>query len=266
MKVCLVNGIKQNHIDIESRGLAYGDGLFTTAKIVNGEIQFLPKHIERLIAGCIKLKISPPSVADLENQLTPIAKNYSLAVLKIIISAKSGGRGYKRSIENSHDVIVMIYDFPLNIEYKREKGISLGVSRQRIGISPMLSGLKHLNRLEQVLLTEELTHSDFEELLVMNINNDVIEVTSANVFFIINNEIYTPDISHSGVNGIMRQVILNKYTDIIVKSISLEEIEKAQSIFICNCVMGIIPISQYNDCRLSLELPLELSAQLQREV
>jgi len=259
MKLCLVNGIEQNHIEIENRGLAYGDGLFTTAKIVNGKVQYIDLHIERLRFGCEKLAIISPSFNELTLQLTAIANNYSLAVLKVIITASSGGRGYARSSSNSHDIIIMIHDYPTHYDDYAKTGISVGVSQQKIGINPMLGGLKHLNRLEQVLLRQELSKSEQDDLLVTNINNDVIEATSANVFFFLNNTLYTPDVNQSGVNGIMRQVILARYPNTVIKPISLDEIKQSQAIFVCNCVMGVLPVATFNGEALSIESPLELA-------
>lgn len=266
MKFCLVNGIQQNHIDIENRGLAYGDGLFTTAKILNGNIQYLAQHIERLISGCEKLGINSPSSDELTDQLVSIAKNYSLAVLKVMIIANSGGRGYARSQSNNHDLVIMVHDYPKHYDVLAHTGIRLGVSKQKIGLNPMLAGLKHLNRLEQVLLRQELSTREEDDLLVTNINNEVIEATSANVFFYLNDKLYTPDVSQSGVNGIMRQAILQRYPVTIVKSVSLNEIAQVQAMFVCNCVMGVIPIANFNGRDLPLELPIDLPLGLRNGV
>jgi len=256
MKFCSVNGIQQNHIDIENRGIAYGDGLFTTAKILNGNVQYLTAHIERLIFGCKKLGIKYPSADELNSQLVSIAKNYSLAVLKVIIIASSGGRGYARSNINSHDLIIMVHDYPKYYDELADTGIMLGVSKQKIGLNPMLAGLKHLNRLEQVLLRQELSTRDEDDLLVTNMSNEVIEATSANVFFFLNEKLYTPDVTLSGVNGIMRQTILQHYPETIVKPFSLNDIAQVQAMFVCNCVMGIIPIADFNGRELPLDLPI----------
>ncbi len=246
MKFCLVNGVQQNHINIENRGLAYGDGLFTTAKIQNGHIQYLMAHIERLLLGCEKLGIALPTSAELIKQLTAVAKNYSLAVLKVIITANSGGRGYARAKNNEYDLIVMVHDYPAHYDALASTGITLGISTQQLGLNPMLAGLKHLNRLEQVLLRQELSNRAEDDLLVTNIYGEVIEATSANVFFFIDGQLYTPDINQSGVNGIMRQALLQRYPATIIKPFTLEDIAKAEAMFLCNCVMGVMPVSTFN--------------------
>lgn len=255
MKFCSVNGVQQNQISIESRGLAYGDGLFTTAKIINGKIQYLSAHIERLISGCEKLGISSFKQAELTEQLNQAAKQYKLAVLKVIITASSGGRGYARSTNLNSDLIIMVHDYPKHYDEIVIEGITLGNSNQQIGINPMLGGLKHLNRLEQVLLRQELSNTQADDLVVININNEVIEATSANLFFWLNNRLCTPDISNSGVNGIMRQTILQKYPDTLIKKVTLTELANSQAMFICNCVMGVMPVKSYNGQALSIVLP-----------
>lgn len=258
MKVCWINGIQQNEIDVENRGLAYGDGLFTTAKIIDGKIQYLTQHVDRLISGCQKLGINYPPIAQLTQQLTSVAKSYSLAVLKVIISAKSGGRGYARSLSNDFDLIIMVHDYPIHYEDLAMSGITLGISKQKVGLNPMLSGLKHLNRLEQVLIRQELVTRDENDLLVTNINDEVIEAISANVFIIIDEKIYTPDLTYSGVNGIMRQSILKQYPTTIVRTVSLNDIAMAQAMFICNSVMGVLPVANVNGRSLSIDLPLAI--------
>lgn len=255
MKFCLVNGIQQNQIEIENRGLAYGDGLFTTAKIIDGKIQYLSSHVQRLLVGCKKLALLVPDEAELTEKLIQAAKQYNLAVLKVIITASSGGRGYARSIQPKNDVIIMVHDYPEHYDELAIEGITLGDSKQKIGINPMLSGLKHLNRLEQVLLRQELTNTQEDDLVVTNINNEVIEATSANLFFWLNGTLCTPDVTNSGVNGLMRQTVLQLYPDTHVKKVSLAELASAPAMFICNCVMGIMPVKNYNGKNLSIALP-----------
>ncbi|MDX2370086.1 MAG: aminodeoxychorismate lyase, partial [Colwellia sp.] len=183
-----------------------------------------------------------------------VAKQHKLAVLIVIIIASSGGRGYARSTDSKNDVIIMVHDYPKHYDELAIEGITLGNSKQKIGINPMLSGLKHLNRLEQVLLRQELGNTKEDDLVVTNINDEVIEATSANLFFWHNDKLCTPDVTSSGVNGIMRQTILQKYPETLIKKITLAELANSQGMFICNCVMGVMPVKNYNGQNLSITL------------
>lgn len=260
MKYCSVNGQQKTDISVTERGLAYGDGLFTTAKIVNGQIILLDKHIERLTLGCQKLKLSLPLMVNLTEQLQSIAKAYPLAVLKVMITAGSGGRGYSRIgiSDNASNVIIMVSDFPSHYPVLAQQGINLGDSQQHISISPMLAGLKHLNRLEQVLLKAELDDRCEDDLIVTNCQDEVIEVTSSNVFYWLDGQLCTPDLSTSGVDGIIRQAILAKNPQINVCHTKLAELKQAQAIFICNSLMGIIPVKTYNNRILAIDGVLRL--------
>jgi 4-amino-4-deoxychorismate lyase len=266
MKFCLVNGIEQNQIDIENRGLAYGDGLFTTAKIVDGDIQYLSYHLQRLLIGCKKLGLIAPDLTELSMQLNQVAQAYELAVLKVIITASSGGRGYSRSVDPSTDLIIMVHDYPKHYDELALEGVSVGSSKQQIGINPMLGGLKHLNRLEQVLLRQELINAKVDDLIVTNVNNEVIEATSANLFFWLNDRLCTPDLKNSGVNGIMRQIILQKHPNTIIKKITKEELALAPAMFICNCVMGVMPVKSYINKKLSIRLPQEIRHSINQQI
>ena len=255
MKFCLVNGREQNQIEIENRGLAYGDGLFTTAKIIDGKIQYLSSHVQRLVEGCKKLALLVPNKVELTEQLSLVATQYDLAVLKVIITASSGGRGYARSTNSKNELIIMVHDYPQHYDELAIDGITLGNSKQQMGINPMLSGLKHLNRLEQVLLRQELANTKEDDLVVTNVHNDVIEATSANLFLWLNGQLCTPDVANSGVNGIMRQTILQKYPDTLIKKVTLTDLSSSPAMFICNCVMGVMPVKNYNGQHLSIILP-----------
>ncbi|WP_019027890.1 aminodeoxychorismate lyase [Colwellia piezophila] len=264
MKYCSVNGIEQKNIDITDRGLAYGDGIFTTAKIVNGKVLLLDKHLARLNLGCQALAIKAPLMALLTQQIAVVAKLYPLAVLKVIITAGSGGRGYSRVglNDNATNVIIMVSDFPSHYASLVKQGINLGDSKQQISTSPMLAGIKHLNRLEQVLLRAELDDRLEDDLIVANSAGDVIEVTSSNLFYWLDGQLCSPDLSMSGVNGIIRQLLLEKYPQIKVRKTKFSDLKHTKAMFICNSLMGIMPVKTYNNRILTIDAVQDLQNQM----
>ncbi|KGJ90069.1 aminodeoxychorismate lyase [Colwellia psychrerythraea] len=264
MKYCSINGKQQTTLAVTDRGLAYGDGIFTTAKIVNGQVLLLEKHIERLTHGCQYLKLKLPTNINLQKQLADVVKGFSLAVLKVMITAGSGGRGYSRFglTENSANLIIMISDFPRQYELLAQQGITLGDSKQQISTSPMLGGIKHLNRLEQVLLRDELDKRIEDDLIVTNCQGNVIEATSSNIFYWHNEQLCTPEISTSGVNGIIRQAIIAKKNDIKICQTRLEDLKHAQAMFISNSLMGIMPVKTYNNRKLTLDMVLNIQKEM----
>ena len=268
MKYCSINGITQNTIAITDRGLAYGDGIFTTAKIVDGQVVLISKHIDRLIHGCNKLNIPVVSGEDLTAQLHHAAQDFSNAVIKVMITSGSGGRGYSRVglDESSTNIIIMVSDFPKHYNALSGHGINLGISTQEIAISPMLSGLKHLNRLEQVMLRSELDGREEDDLVVTNCQGYVIEATSSNLFYWLNNRLCTPDLIESGVNGIIRQEILEHTPDILVHKTRLDDLQAADAMFICNSLMGVMPVNKYNNRTLAIDKVLALQNTLKGSI
>lgn len=264
MKFCLINGIRQKTTSVYERGLAFGDGSFTTAKVVNGSVLLLDEHIKRLIQACHKLHIEPPDEQSLIKQMRNAAQGNELAVLKVIITAGLGGRGYSRKglINNTPSVIISISEFPLNYKELAIEGITLGDSNQLLSVSPMLSGLKHLNRLEQVLIKKEAEQRHEDDLVIANYLGQVIEASSSNIFYFYEGKLCTPDLSLSGVDGIIRQALLRRMPQIQILPTSFSDLSKADSIFICNSLMGIIPVKSYNNRVLDLAPVFAIQARM----
>lgn len=248
-----VNGKEVDQISINDRGLAYGDGIFTTAKVSNGQIELLTQHLDRLKTGCRLFNISDVDFDLLESELVELAQSYDLAVLKVMITSGEGGRGYSRIGTTRPNIIIKTSEFPIKYRQWQNTGITLADSSIQLGINPLFKGIKHLNRLEQVLIRDELDHSDFDDLLVFNILNQVIETSCANVFWFKDGHLYTPEITDSGVAGVMRAEIIRKHPETKVVQAFQSEIKKAQSIFITNSIMEIIPVALYLGNKLDVD-------------
>lgn len=261
-----INGEQEQHLLINNRGLAYGDGVFTTAKVDNGKIQFLSAHIERLKNSCNKLNVALPDFNRIINELTEVAQRYKQSVAKIIITAGDGGRGYSRQGCSSSHVIITFHEFPGHYSSLQQTGIHLGVSSLKIGINPLTAGIKHLNRLEQVLIRQELDNRTEDDLLVLNYFDNVIEATAANIFWFKNNIWYTPTLDESGVEGLMRNHILQNFSnhcDIKLVNAKLSALDNIDAMFICNSVMGIMPVKYFESQILSLAPCYDINERLQ---
>ncbi len=253
MSLCLVNGQQQAQISLTDRGLAYGDGLFTTAKVVNGQVEFLAEHLARLVDGCRYLAINYDHQALLA-EINEITSSQNVAVLKIIITSGRGGRGYSRQGVEQSQRILTIHSLPAHYQTWSEQGITLENSQQQLGINPMLKGLKHLNRLEQVLIRTELDNADCDDLLVTDINGRIVETSCANVFWFANNQLFTPNIISSGVAGVYRKLLLANDSDIVQLDARQEQLNVVQAMFICNSVMGIVPVRAYQGQMLDIDI------------
>ncbi|TLU68083.1 aminodeoxychorismate lyase [Thalassotalea litorea] len=253
-----VNFFPQSNITISDRGLAFGDGVFTTAYVQLGQVQWLAQHIERLGKSCQRLHITPPDFEQLTSHLKQVCAPFQRATLKVVITAGSSGRGYARNHANPANVIVTINDYPEHYDDWRAQGVHLGVANTRLGVNPSLAGIKHLNRLEQVLVRNELDNQAYDDLVVCDLNGFIIETSSCNLFWQIDSCWYTADLSSSGVNGLVRQRLLNGLGNVKIVRQTIEQLQQAHSMFICNALLQIAPVRQFLDTPLSTTLSREI--------
>ncbi len=247
----LVNGESRTHIEITDRGFQYGDGLFETIKVINKRPAFVDLHLSRLQSGCRRLYIPLPDFQILIFEAETLCKQFctdSLAVLKLIITRGSGGRGYRQPDLIQPTRILSLHPFPdYPLSYQTE-GIIARFCDTQLGLNPVLAGIKHLNRLEQVLARAEWCHSSIQEGIMLDVNHHVIEGTMTNLFYIKNNTLYTAELTSSGVAGIMRTIIMTlsslKGLDVVEHVFTKNELLCADEIFFSNSIIGIWPVKQ----------------------
>lgn len=237
------------------RGLQYGDGLFETLLVVASQdadqpagVWLLDEHLQRLQQGCAKLGIRYPQAliqAQLDTALTHVPQG--LAVLKLVVTAQgflSGqSRGYARdkiAEANLHCSLHPALATPL----QDSEPVRVRVTKTSLATQPALAGLKHLNRLEQVLARRELEEDDFEGLM-LNPDQGVVECTSSNLFAVIDDQLWTPPLERCGVAGVLRQHLWGQFRDALqVETISLDQLRGAQEIFIANSVYGVRAVGE----------------------
>ena len=263
MLLCSVNGITTTQVECVDRGLLFGDGVFTTAKIQKGNIVELNAHLNRLIIACQRLFITLPDMHWLQHYVEQQALAFELAVLKIIITSGLGNRGYARSKNAQPTVLVMVSEFPQHYANWQQQGISLGISAVTLGINPLLAGMKHLNRLEQVLIKQQAELATEDDMLVLNCAGQVIETSCANLFWWQNDCFFTPDLTQSGVDGVFRQKILRACPQAKIVTNSLADLNNIQAMFVCNSLMEIVPVKRFNHQLLDISMVHTFREQIQ---
>lgn len=250
---CWVNGTPSQMVSAFDRGLSYGDGLFTTALIQSGKVQYLMQHIERLQTGCEKLAITFSDFDTLSQQLVEIAGSYERSVLKVVITAGAGGRGYSRVGAEQPTVIIAVFPYPEHYFGWQNQGVRLEQAKTQLGLQPMLAGIKHLNRLEQVLVRKELDNTNADDLVVCDINNMIVETSCANVFWVSEGKIKTPKLYAAGVAGIIRHKLLQLLPNVEQVSEEAGALSDAEEIWLCNSIMGVVPVSHFMGRPLKME-------------
>ncbi len=250
----LINGERKRFIEIADRGFQYGDGLFETIEISHAHPLFLDNHLERLQLGCQRLRIPSPGLELLASEANEICKGVDRAVLKIIVTRGSGGRGYRPPELMLPTRVLSLYPYPEYPTEHHQHGIKVRICEIRLGLNASLAGIKHLNRLEQVLARAEWHESEIQEGVMLDADGYVIEGTMSNIFYIKNGTFYTPSLLTSGVSGIMRGIIMGllstRKLPVVEHKVMLHELLSADEVFVCNSIIGVWPVIQIAETKL----------------
>lgn len=241
----LINGEPADCIPVTDRGLQYGDGLFETIAVRRGRPQLWAGHMHRLAAGCARLGIPPPHAGRLADDVQRVACDQDRAVVKVIVTRGSGARGYRPPTGGGAMCVVQGLPWPDFPDTAARAGVAVRWCQTRLSQQPRLAGLKHLNRLEQVLARAEWG-DDCQEGLMCDPDGNVIEGTMSNVFLVRDSTLITPDLSQSGVAGVMRAAVLEladaEGLSCNVQPVTASMVQECAELFLTNSLIGIWPV------------------------
>lgn len=249
----LINGLPDDKIAITDRGLQYGDGLFETMVYRAGKIEFVDAHLARLIDGCRRLRIEFEQTKELSEELHKVCLSLveNEAIIKIIITRGSGGRGYFAASGIEPSRIISTHPLPSYPAQYSETGIKVRLCSHTLSENAALAGIKHLNRLDQILARNEWQDPNITEGIMLDSADNVIEGTMSNVFIVKSGKLVTPKLDKSGVAGVMRGqiLLLARALNIPVAetNIHLDDFLIADEIFISNSVIGIWPVTNVDN-------------------
>ncbi|WP_022942685.1 aminodeoxychorismate lyase [Psychromonas hadalis] len=248
----LINGIESDKISAIDRGLAYGDGLFSTMKVEYGQVQLWDFHLQRLQLGVKKLFFPAVNWSQLSAEVLHVAKTVAhekQSVIKIILTRGSGGRGYSTQGCDSPQRIISTSAYPDFYKQWQEQGIKLILCESQLGSNSQLAGLKTLNRLEQVLIKKELENKQATEGIVCDNQGVVIETCSANLFIYLDNVWQTPLLDRCGVAGVQRRQVMllakKAGIEVVETELHINALKRAKALCLTNALMGIVPVNQY---------------------
>ena len=233
------------------RGLAFGDGLFETMRISRAELPLLDYHIERLLHGADQLGISMSEIV--------VRRDVALALeqaetgkdtvwrLKYILTRGNSDSGYTPNPGAKANRIMQMrpHDAGL-IRLLQQQGVKTISCQWRLAMQPALAGIKHLNRLDQVMARQELSDTDCFEGLIRDQNNLYVEGTMSNFFAVSHaGELVTPALDQAGVDGILRRLIrdvLAPAIDKVCHEAEIRRMDEFSELFISNAMIGIVPV------------------------
>lgn len=254
----LYNGVACSQELASSRGLHYGDGVFRTMLLHQGAVPDLRRQLDVLERDAVRLALLPPPRAVLEEEIASLCAGEESGVIKLILSRRTGGRGYRAGSDDC-DRLLLRLPAPRYPAAHWEQGIRCALSRVQLGDQPLLAGIKHLNRLEQVLASRHWPE-DAEELFVCDARGLVVCGTRSNLFRVAEGGLWTSALERCGIRGMMRDKILELAEQLQIPvhfdDPTPDLLRQADEIFVSNSLVGLWPVREFDGVALAAPGPL----------
>ncbi|CAM5278732.1 aminodeoxychorismate lyase [Rhodanobacter lindaniclasticus] len=244
----LVDGVAADRVSVLDRGLGYGDGLFESIRLVGGRAPLWARHMQRLAEGCQRLLIPSPDPDQLGHEVRQVGADMAQAVVRITVTRGIGERGYALPASPRPTRVVAAFPLP-PVGDAAVHGVRMRVCQLRLAEQQRLAGIKHLNRLEQVLARAEWSDPAIAEGLLRDGSGRVISATMANLFAVIDGELLTPAVDRCGIAGVARAELLDASSSVRVTEVGLEALSGASELFLSSSVRGIVPVQSLDGRR-----------------
>lgn len=245
----LINGSPAQSIPATDRGLAYGDGVFRTLRAHRGEPLHWARHYAKLAHDCGALALPCPEAEMLLKEVHTVANDDRDAVVKLTVTRGSSARGYAPP---QPCVVTRVVNgsayAPATVP---ATGVTVRLCQLRLARQPALAGVKHLNRLENVLARAEWADPDIHEGLLLDYDGWVIGGTMSNLFIVEADALITPALAHCGVAGVTRDRVMalsaQRGIACRVEAIPLQRVLGADEVFLVNSLIGLWPVAQLGE-------------------
>lgn len=246
-----VNLQSAGQLDPLERGLVYGDGLFETLRYQSGRYHLLDAHMQRLQRGCKVLEIAYPQTR-IDDQMLATADYLAAcgcdsASVRLVVTRgtavdRSEGRGYGG--EHGQPNLVTSAFAAASPWREALPALDLRTCDHRLPVQPRLAGIKHCNRLDQVLAARELRGYGLTEGLLYDLQGYLVSGVASNVFLLLDGLLVTPELSHCGVAGTVREALLNTVAprcgmQVTQQRLVAADVERASELFLTSSLQGV---------------------------
>ncbi len=254
MERVLVNGSPDAaSLSPSDRGLCYGDGLFETIAVNRGKPCLLDRHFRRLLLGASRLQIPPPDRHRLFEEIERVIAGQAMGVVKIILTRGPGKRGYDPQGAGPATRIVSFTRLELPGLQPGSHPLRVRICDQRLGLNASLAGIKHLNRLEQVLARMELQEGVFDEGIMLDVQGHAVEAISGNIFLLEDDRLITPVLDECGVHGVVRELVMELAPALGLSCtenrVDAEALYRCDALLLCNSLIGLRAVTQLQQHR-----------------
>ncbi len=249
-----LNGKEVDGLSLTDRGLHYGDGFFSTVAVLSGKALLWNFHLERVLSHAKRLNLKL-DVSRLEQEVYAFLKTHveqqgesHRQVLKMVITREESGRGYHWGDNLGCNILLQLFEYPgyAQLEQLRVQGLKLTICETRLSHGSLTAGLKLLGRIEQVLGSGELDKKQFDEGLMLDAGDHVVEGCSSNLVMLKNGHLKSPNLDRCGIEGVMKAYIFKSCESLGYQftstDIKLGDLEQTDAIFMTNALWGLCPV------------------------
>jgi len=251
----LIDGREADAVAADDRGLLYGDGLFETIAVRDGRPCLWNAHLSRLSRGADRLGIPRPDPRGLRVEAKRLLAGVAQGVLRITLTRGRGPRGYRAPDAPVPTRILACHPGPDDDRRGADPrdGAAITLCRTPLGENPRLAGIKHLNRLEQVLARSEWTDPELLEGLMLDGHGRVVCGTMSNLFLVLDDALVTPPVHRCGVAGTVRGLMLEHAAaegiGVRVGDVSVSDLFRARGLLLTNTLLGARVVARLGDRR-----------------
>lgn len=248
------------------RACQFGDGLFETVAVVSGRPCLWAAHLARLLAGCRRLGLPGPDSGLLEQEVFALCQGHDRAVLKLFWTAGRSARGYRRPAGAAGQRVVQLHPWstPDSAQSWRVR-----LCRHRHGDNPALAGIKHLNRLDQVLARAEWAE-EFDEGIMLDQSGQVVSGTMSNLFLLQDGQLLTPPIARAGIEGVVRRLVIDCAGQagqaVRIEPLALDQLFAADALYLCNSLLGVVSVDRFEDHVYDSTAPVPAAVAMARDL
>lgn len=248
-----LNGAEATALPLPDRGLEFGDGLFETLLLKGALPLYCELHLSRLQAGCRALMF-PDCIDAVRDQLqqaaaASAARDWRWSAMRVTLTRGAGPRGYAPPGKAEPRIIIAVTRLP-EIPNRLPAPARLGLASVRWSAQPLLAGLKHLNRLENVLAARECRDAGYDEAVMLDQRARPISVVAGNLFAVCDDRLVTAPLQSCGIAGTRRNLVMQRWgpllgLDVCEDFMSLDQLQGAQEVFYCNSLLGLRPVASF---------------------
>jgi len=217
---------------LNNRAMAYGDGLFETMLVMNGSIPLWGFHKQRLQTDLTRLGLNKIKETEVYHKILSLCPNHGEFIAKLVVFRSTTHRGYQGNTKNNQ--------WYISISKNQASLNKLKINFSKITLSRQkhLTGIKHLNRLEQVLAANALINSKYNDAIMLDRKNNIIETISKNIVLIKNNQLFTPELNKCGVYGVALRWLEANNFHLTWKNINQKDLSTFDGLLLCNSITG----------------------------